>query len=223
MNAPIDTAAVQAIVFDLGNVLLRLDNDLYGGSWPNGISGIDAADLADGSAPRHEDFEAWVAGQNLWYDFETGRVSTDIFVERLTQRLGLSPKQVLRYWNSLLLGWVPGMAAGLEVLRKRYPLYVLSNTNAAHIDYVTADAKAAGLGDWTRFFEYVAYSFELDSVKPEAAIYERAQAKYGVAPEGLLFVDDRPENVTAARVQGWQAVHLPPGEDVFLKLESLGL
>ena len=216
---PIDPSAVEAIVFDLGNVLLRLDNELYGRSWPNGIGGGNGG--GGGGGARHEDFEAWVAGENLWYDYETGRVSTEDFVAKLQQRLGLSPKQVLRYWNSLLLGWVPGMAAGLEVLRKRYPLYVLSNTNAAHIDWVPQDARASGLGDWTRFFEYVAYSYELDSVKPEAAIYERAQAKYGVEAGGLLFVDDREENVEAARAQGWQAVHLVPGEDVFLKLEGV--
>ena len=204
-------AAVQAIVFDLGNVLLRLDNDLYGHSWPQDIG------------KDHQDFERWAAGENLWYDFETGRVSADTFVRKLTTRLGLSPKQVLDYWNSLLKGWVPGMAAGLEALRKRYPLYVLSNTNAAHIDHVTADAEAGGLGDWRRFFEYVGLSYELDSVKPEAAIYQRARAKYGVAPGGLLFVDDRQENVDAARAQGWQAIRLTPGEDVFLKLERLGV
>lgn len=213
-SPPLDPSAVKAIVFDLGNVLLRLDNELYGHTWPNGMSGV------SGAVAGHEAFEEWVAGENLWYDFETGRVSTDAFVAKLTQRLGLSPKQVLAYWNSLLLGWVPRMAAGLEVLRKRYPLYVLSNTNAAHIDYVTADAEASGLGDWTRFFEYVGYSFELDSVKPEATIYERAQAKYGAEPGGLLFVDDRMENVEAAQAQGWQAIHLTPGEDVFLRLEA---
>ena len=207
----VDPAAVGAIVFDLGNVLLTLDNDLYDGDWPDGIG-------AD-----HEDFEAWVAGEGLWYAFETGQVAEADFVRRLGERLGLSPARVRAYWNALLVGLVPGMAAGLEVLRQRYPLYVLSNTNATHIDWVDAHARQTGLGDWRRFFEEVYTSYELHSVKPEPEIYRRAQARIGRPPAELLFVDDRAENVEAARAQGWQALHLTPGEDVFLRLEQLGV
>ena len=205
----IDPARVRAIVFDLGNVLIRLDNDRYGGGWPNDI-GRD-----------REAFEQWVAGQNLWYAFETGAITTEDFVGRLGTRLGLSPKQVLDYWNSILRDFVPGMVAGLEVLRKRYPLYILSNTNAAHIDYVRGLAQQTEIGDYERFFEQAFYSYELHSIKPEPTIYREAQARIGMAPGDLLFVDDKIENVEAARAAGWQAIHLAVGEDVFGVLSVL--
>ena len=207
----IDPAAVRAVVFDLGNVLYRLDNHLYDGSWPLGIG-------AD-----HEDFEAWVAGEGLYYAFETGQVAREDFVSRLSKRLGLTPKQVLDYWNSLLLDFVPGFEAGLQVLRKRYRLFLLSNTNAAHIEYVTAQAQRSGLGDWRRHFEHAFTSYQLSSVKPEPEIYNRARGQIGLPAEQLLFVDDRMENVEAARALGWQAMHLVPGEDVFERLASIGI
>ena len=210
-STAVDPAAVRAVVFDLGNVLLRLDNELYGGGWPAGLG-------AD-----HEGFEAWVAGEDLWYAFETGRIPEADFVRRLSERLGLSPKRIRVYWNSILLGFVPGVAAGLEVLRQRYPLYVLSNTNETHIDWVDAHAEEVGLGDWRRFFEAVYTSYGLHSVKPEPEIYRRAQARIGRPAAELLFVDDKPENVAAARAEGWQAVHLEPGADVFALLEGLGV
>ena len=207
----IDPAAVRAVVFDLGNVLLTLDNDLYHGDWPGGIGAGD------------DTFAEWVAGEGLYYAFETGRVSEADFVGRLSERLGLPPERVRAYWNSLLVGFVPGVAAGLEVLRQRYPLYVLSNTNETHIDWVDAHAAETELGDWRRFFEEVYTSYGLHSVKPEPEIYARARARIGRPAGELLFIDDRIENVTAARAQGWQAVHLPPGEDVFVKLAALGV
>ncbi len=208
----IDPQQVRAVVFDLGNVLLGLDNELYAGSWPQGI-GHD-----------HEGFEAWVAGEGLWYAFETGAVTTNEFTARLSERLGLSPKQVLDYWNSLLLGFLPGVAQGLAVLRKRYPLYVLSNTNAAHIDWLRENAKAHGMPDFeTGIFEEIFYSYELGSVKPEASIYEQTQRRIGRPASELLFVDDRAENVEAAHAQGWQAILLPVGEDVFQVLDGLGV
>ncbi len=211
-TAAVDAGRVKAVVFDLGNVLLGLDNELYAGAWPAGIG-------AD-----HEGFEAWVAGENLWYAFETGAISTDDFTARLGERLGLSPKQVLDYWNSLLLGFLPGVAEGLAVLRKRYPLYVLSNTNAAHIAWVRAHAAGQHMGDFEDgIFADIFYSYELGSVKPEARIYEQAQGKIGLPAQALLFVDDRLENVEAARALGWQAVLLPVGEDVFQVLEGLGV
>ncbi len=212
-NLPtIDPQRVKAIVFDLGNVLLALDNELYGQGWP--------ATIGD----DHEGFEAWIAGEGLWYAFETGAIGTDGFTARLSERLGLSPKQVLDYWNSLLLGFLPGVAEGLAVLRKRYPLYVLSNTNAAHVDWVRAHAAAQGMGDFeTGVFTEIFYSYEMGAVKPEASIYEQAQARIGLPADQLLFVDDREENVAAAQAQGWQAVLLPVGEDVFQVLDMLGV
>ena len=196
-----DADAVGAVVFDLGNVLIELDNVRYNGGWPSDI-GRD-----------HEDFEAWIAGQQLWYAYETGAVSTADFLQRLTGRLGLSPKQVTDYWNALLQGLLPDVVETLEVLRKRYPLYILSNTNALHIEWVRQYMTGLGYGDWeTRWFEQPFFSYEMGTVKPEAAIYEQAQQRIGLPAQQLLFIDDRQENVLAARAQGWQAVQLGIGQ-----------
>lgn len=199
-----------AIVFDLGNVLIELDNARYAGGWPNDIGA------------NHEDFEAWVAGERLWYAYETGAVSTADFMGQLTQRLGLSPKLVTEYWNSLLVGLLPGVVETLEVLRKRYPLYILSNTNETHIEWVRDHLSNLGYGDYeTRWFEHAFYSYEMGSVKPEPSIYRQAQVRIGRPPEQLLFIDDRSENVEAARAAGWQAVELVIGQPLKEALKAL--
>jgi putative hydrolase of the HAD superfamily len=200
----IDWAAVHAILFDLGNVLLDLDNRFYGQGWPDGINASD-----------HESFEQWVASENLWLKFETGQISSAAFLTELTRRLGLSPKRVIDYWNKILIGIQPRRFELLEKLQQRYDLYVLSNTNAIHIDWVRQHVQDLEIPDFEqRFFKQVFYSYELGCVKPDAEIYQKTQASIGLSPEHLLFIDDKPENVEAARAEGWQAVHLPPDQDV---------
>jgi HAD superfamily hydrolase (TIGR01509 family) len=66
-------------------------------------------------------------------------------------------------------------------------------------------------------------SFEVGAVKPEAAIYLRCLQTLGVEPAEALFVDDRRENVEAARSLGMEAL-LFEGEDALAAdLERLGL
>lgn len=44
----------------------------------------------------------------------------------------------------------------------------------------------------------------LGCTKPGARIYEIVEERSGHAPGGLLFVDDRAENIAAAAARGWQ-------------------
>lgn len=215
----IEWTAVGAIVFDLGNVLIDLDNDFYGNGWPAGIN-----------AQALESFNVWVSEQNLWLKYEKGQVSTAEFVELLSTRLELSPTQITDYWNRILIGIQPKRFALLEELQKRFPLYVLSNTNELHIEWVRRHVKDLGIPDFeSRFFSEIFYSYEVGAVKPEPEIYEAAEKGikarlnkgHQLSPKQLLFIDDRPENVEAALSRGWQAVLLPPEVDVELVFNDI--
>ena len=207
----VDWSAVQAIVFDLGNVLLDLDNTRYGQGWPHDLAG-----QATGSGEG-------VVDEELFYRYDTGQIDSVAFVTALTQAFGLSAKHVTDYWNQILLpGIAPRRYATLEVLRKRYPLYVLSNTNDLHIDWVRQHVAEAGYPDFeTRFFEGVFFSQDLHALKPEDVIYAGAEQRIGRPTHELLFIDDKLENVDAARARGWQAIHLAPGRPVEEVLAAL--
>jgi FMN phosphatase YigB (HAD superfamily) len=49
--------------------------------------------------------------------------------------------------------------------------------------------------------------------KPDPAIYRAFERATARAPEEILFFDDLPENVAAARALGWQAVRVNPYAD----------
>ena len=63
----------------------------------------------------------------------------------------------------------------------------------------------------------VLYSADLGVQKHEAAFFELASARLGVATDqrdDVVFVDDAAHNVDQARGAGWRAVHAAPGEPV---------
>lgn len=71
------------------------------------------------------------------------------------------------------------------------------------------DAMSRGLRarfDWMAKFHYALYSHEHNLAKPEHAIYRKAAEGLGCEPEGILFVDDKPENIQAAREVGMRAI-----------------
>ena len=60
-------------------------------------------------------------------------------------------------------------------------------------------------------------------MKPDARIYEIAEARFGVAPERLFFIDDNPANVAAATARGWQAHLFTDAAALERALASVGL
>jgi putative hydrolase of the HAD superfamily len=71
------------------------------------------------------------------------------------------------------------------------------------------DAMEAGIVarfPWLAEFHHKTFSHRLGMAKPDAAIYRHAAEGLGVPPEEILFLDDREENVAAARAAGMKAL-----------------
>jgi 2-haloacid dehalogenase len=95
----------------------------------------------------------------------------------------------------------------MRALRARgIPVFALTNFG------VETFAQARGAYDFLHEFDRLYVSGHMRAVKPEPEIYARAEADCGVSPAALLFTDDRPDNIAAARARGWQT-HLFDGPD----------
>lgn len=68
--------------------------------------------------------------------------------------------------------------------------------------------------DRLHVFDHVTLSYEVRSVKPEAAIYEHCLAGIGTAPERTIFFDDRIANVQGAEQLGIRAIEFLNRDDV---------
>jgi putative hydrolase of the HAD superfamily len=80
--------------------------------------------------------------------------------------------------------------------------------------------RAHPLSQW---FEAGVFSGRVKQSKPGAAIYQIAEQRFGVAPQSLLFLDDHPANITAAKARGWQALLFSDAEALRPALRALNL
>ena len=92
------------------------------------------------------------------------------------------------------------MISLLPLLKKRYKLILLSNTDPLHKKY-----------GWEKYeflsiFDHLVLSFEVGSVKPEEKIYREVERLSQFPSEEHLYIDDIADYVEAAKKLGWDAI-----------------
>ena len=78
-------------------------------------------------------------------------------------------------------------------------------------------AAAVRAAPWSAGIEHLVFSAEVALAKPDPEIYAHADSVYGTEPGDVVFFDDKPENVEAARAHGWDA-HVWAGADTALDI-----
>lgn len=196
----------EAIIFDLGGVLLNLDYDL-----------TEKAFISLGMEDFRESYSQ--LQQNQLFDrFECGEVSSFHFVNQLLDRLpaGSTANQVVHAWDAMILDFPVERLEKLEKLASKYRLFLLSNTNDLHIDaFRRSLKKAVGHGELERYFEKAYYSSAVGMRKPNAEIFEFVCSENSLDPAKTLFIDDSPQHVEGAKKAGIEAVLLEKNKEVF--------
>jgi len=125
---------------------------------------------------------------------------------------------MLAGWNAIIGEPIPGMEALLRRLAESLPLYVLSNTNRAHVAHFAPRHRAL-----LSPIRKLICSCDIGSRKPEPAAFEKAARIAGCAPERIGFFDDNPDNVAAARSAGFVAFRATSAAEVSRALAGLGI
>ena len=197
------------LYFDLGNVLLHFDHGIACRQMAE-VSGLTPA------AVRQTVFES-----GLELQYERGELTTVAFYEEFCRRTSTRPAMapLLEAASRIFAANEPVFEL-VEQLRLRSPLPrgILSNTCEAHWTHVVAEYPLI-----TRAFPLLTLSYLEVCVKPDAEIYTRAQQHTGLDAEQLFFVDDRAENVDAAREAGWDAVQYESAAQLRGELEARGV
>ena len=196
---------VDAIVFDLGGVLVDVD-------FRRGLEHWAAAARVpvESLASRWQRDEAYCA-------HERGELDDAGYFAHLrsTLQLPIGDPQMLGGWNAMLGEPLPGMEALVRDVAREHPLYVFSNTNPAHIAHFRPRYRPL-----LSHFRHVYTSCELGSRKPEPEAFSRLAAQIGVPPERLLFFDDLEVNVQGARRAGLNAFRVTRAEEIAALLQN---
>jgi 2-haloacid dehalogenase len=184
---------IRAVVFDIGNVLTSWQPEAF-------------YDREIGEARRRALFEA-VDLHGMSLEVDAGALFRETIYDWATRHPAWAPEIRMWYdrWDELASPRIEGSIALLRALRaKGIPVFAL--TNFGRYSYDEARPKMDFLSEFDR--EYV--SGRMGVVKPDAEIYRRVEEDSGLAPHEMIFTDDRPENIEAARARGW-GVHLFEG------------
>ena len=121
-------------------------------------------------------------------------------------------------WDEMFDGWVEGMQAIVETLEAQsIPQFGLTNLPAEKWPHVRANYPAL-----SRFADVIV-SGEEGLVKPDAEIYHRTIARLPFAPSEVLFIDDRADNIAAARNVGFAGHVFTDAETTRAALREHGL
>ena len=195
---------IKNIVFDLGGVLVDLD-------FKAAINGLQKA----GFANVKEQLQAFDR-DGIFQQIELGEMTAEEFRTAIRENssVELTDEEVDALWNAMLLE-VPREKLELILhLRGKYMVYLLSNTNSIHWDYVCKNAfnyRGFRVND---YFEETFLSYEMHLAKPDKAIFEKVLQDANLLPEETLFIDDSEANCKAAEEVGIHAHHYHIGDDL---------
>jgi 2-haloacid dehalogenase len=196
----------EAVIFDIGNVLTYWQPEAF-------------YDRMIGEARRRALFAAVdLHGMNLRID--AGALFRETIYAEAEKHPDWAPEIRWWYdhWIDLASTRIEGSIALLRALRaKGVPVFSL--TNFGSYSYEEARTKLDFLGEFDR--EYV--SGRMGVIKPDPQIYAMVEADCGIAPDRLLFTDDKAENIVVAARRGWRTHQFESWQGWAARLVAEGL
>src|SRR2546429_5504871 len=198
---------IKVIYFDLGKVIINFD---YARA---------LRELAQVTPVPETEIMRVLTDDSLILDYETGKISTSDFHQLVskTLKLNVSLKKFKEVWGSMFLPEPLLSESFLQALKKHYRLFLLSNTNEIHFEFVQEKYPIL------RHIEEHVLSYQVGWMKPDKQIYREAIERTGVQPEEIFFTVDRQENVEAARSTGIQAVQFHSEHELKREMRLLGI
>ncbi len=197
---------IKNIIFDFGDIFINLDKEaIYKEMALFGFKELTPE--IDSLAKR----------------YEVGRISSEEFIAKLNR---IFPKatseKIVNAWNSIILDFPERRLQFIEALKKegKYRLFLLSNTNELHIDYVKATMGMAAYNRFKACFEQFYLSHEINLRKPNSEIYAFVLQENGLKANETLFIDDTKENSDSAQELGIQCWHLQVGKEDITDLKA---
>ena len=193
----------KAIIFDLGAVILNIN-------YQNTIDEFTKLGMKNAAT-----FYSKKVQTDLFNQIEIGIISSNEFLKALQKETNnANIAQVEQAWNAMLLDLPEKRLQLIKNLKDKHIIYLLSNTNAIHID---AFKKQLGNKKWLAFcklFDKMYLSHELGLRKPDIQIFEYILKEQKLKAEEVVFIDDSPQHIAGAKKLGIHCHHLLDNEDI---------
>lgn len=184
--------AIEAVLFDLGGVLERV------------VAAGQIETWTKGQIPSSAFWNRWLSAESV-RRFESGRIGPREFAERAVDELGIhvDPAAFLRGFGTWLAGPFDGACALVSRVRERgFRVASFSNSNEVHWPIMERHQSTDVV------FEANFPSHKLGICKPDREAFLEVARRWGIAPGGILFLDDNEVNCEGARQAGMRAARV---------------
>ncbi len=198
---------IDTVIFDVGNVLYRWD-----------LRCLFEKIIED---PEELDWFLLNVVTSEWhFQHDAGRALADMVPERISQfpQYEAHIKAYAARFNESIPGPVEGSLALVEQLAADgVPLFGITNFGSELWQGFRPTAPIFDL------FADIVVSGDEKLMKPDAAIYQLALARFDVAADQCLFIDDRLENIEGAEALGIKGHHFQQAAMLEAELKALSL
>lgn len=191
------------IILDLGGVILNVDyNRLVESFASYGV----------------KDFDKIYTQKNqvdIIDKFEEGKCSIEEFRDGIRElvKMDLSDSQIDNAWYSMILDLPKERIQLLGILKLKYKLFLYSNTNELHINYLRETlTKEFGFDIFQTLFNKAYLSNEIKRRKPHSESFSWVCNDAGILPEETLFIEDTLHHIEGAKKMGLNTYWLTNGE-----------
>jgi HAD superfamily hydrolase (TIGR01509 family) len=198
---------IHAVIFDFGNVISSFDVRQF------------LRNIQPFSQYSFEELQRLLPSlKGPAIDYETGHISSDQFYETTVGicHLHITREQFI-HAHADMFAPIPKTSELIRLLKPRYKLGLLSNTNEWH--YENAIKKI----DVFQLFDAVTLSFQVRAMKPARAMYLDALKKLDLEAGTCVYIDDIQENVDAATGLGMHGIHYTSHMQLLADLDLLGI
>jgi len=194
---------IKNIVFDFGGVIVNFSREAAVKKFEE-IGVANANELLDA---YHQ--------KGAFLQVEDGTINAEEFRIILSELAGkeLTYEQVKEGWLGFMLDVPQYRLEYLLELKKKYKLYILSNTNPYVMSWARSNDFTIAGRPLDDYFDKIYTSYELKAVKPGKTIFELMIKDADMLPGETLFIDDGPANIKMAKELGMMTFQPINGED----------
>lgn len=196
---------IKNILFDFGGVIVSLNKQ-------NALNRFTEIGF-----PNIEKYLNEFRQEGIFLEYEEGKIGPEEFYKefrRLAGNENISSEDIDSGWLAFLTGIPEYKFQLLKDLRKKYNVYLLSNTNPSVMKWAySKDFSPEGL-PIDAFFDKCYLSFQIGCAKPDPEIYHYILKDSGMDPAETLFLDDGKANVEMGAELGFQVYQADQNEDL---------
>ncbi|MDR1006316.1 MAG: HAD family phosphatase [Bacteroidales bacterium] len=195
--------AFKNLILDLGGVILNVDYNKI-------VEKFASYGIANFEKVYTQAYQSDIIDR-----FEEGKVTMQEFRDQIRHltATNLTDKQIDEAWMAMILDLPKENVELLGILKLKYNLFLFSNTNELHIEFLKKDfERQCGFDVFGCCFNKAYFSNEIHLRKPHKESFSFVVDDAGIKPEETLFIDDSPQHLEGAKQVGLQTYWLTNGE-----------